>query len=109
LAHLRVPGLLLEAEVLAEGSEDKSTVEAAYRTAINCARDQEARYYELQATIAFARWLKAEDRGMEAEKMLSDVYTWFTEGSETAALKDAQALLSELRDQSDAAPRDREA
>ena len=50
------------ADLLAQSNADASTIDAAYRAAIDCARSQGARYYELQATTLFARWLKSRAR-----------------------------------------------
>jgi predicted ATPase len=51
---------------------------------------------KLRATMSLARWLASHDRRDEARTMLADVYNWFTEGFDTADLKDAKALLQEL-------------
>jgi hypothetical protein len=72
------------------------TIDAAYRAAIECARSQGARYYELQATTPFARWLKSQGRAAGAQTLLADIYSCFTEGFDTADLKDAKSLLDEL-------------
>jgi tetratricopeptide (TPR) repeat protein len=62
LAQIRAPALRQRAELLAQSGEDTSAVEAVYRAAIECARVQRARYYELQAATSFAQWLKAQRR-----------------------------------------------
>ncbi len=66
------------------------------RTAIDIARRQGARLFELRATVSLARLLKQQRKTAEARQMLSDIYGWFTEGFDTADLKDAKALLQEL-------------
>ena len=71
-------------------------MEAAYREAVDCTRKQEARFYELEATTAFARWLNGTGRSAEAHAILTRIYAWFTEGFATPDLKDAKALLDEL-------------
>jgi predicted ATPase len=96
LAYLKSPTLRQRASLLAQSGADASTIEAAYRAAIECARSQGARYYELQATTPFARWLKSQGRAAEAQSLLAGIYAWFTEGFDTADLKDAKALLDEL-------------
>jgi hypothetical protein len=55
-----------------------------------------ARSPELRATTSLARFLAKEGRRAEARAMLADIYAWFTEGFDTADLKDAKALLDEL-------------
>jgi len=70
--------------------------EAALHQAIEIARSQSAKLYELRATTSLARLLRDTNRRDEAHKTLADVYNWFTEGFDTADLKDAKALLEEL-------------
>ena len=60
------------------------------------ARGMEARSLELRATTSLARLLASQGRRDEARKMLAEIYGWFTEGFDTADLKDAKALLDEL-------------
>jgi hypothetical protein len=73
-----------------------SEIETAFREAIACAQLQDNKWDELQSTTHFARWLKSQDRSYEARAMLAEIYGWFTEGFDTADLKDAKALLDEL-------------
>ncbi len=72
--------------------------EAAYLAGIECAHSQSAKYYELRAITSFARWLKERARTAEAQALLAENYTWFTEGFDTSALKEAKALFDELSD-----------
>ena len=51
---------------------------------------------ELRATMSLARLLASQGRRDEARTMLAEIYNWFTEGFDTADLKDAKALLDEL-------------
>jgi hypothetical protein len=60
LAQIRSPALRQRADLFAQSNADPSTIDAAYRAAIEFARSQGARYYELQATTPFARWLKSQ-------------------------------------------------
>ena len=96
LAQIRSPALRLRADLLAQSNAEASTIDAAYRAAIECARSQGARYYELQATTPLARWLKSQGRAAEAQTLLAEIYGWFTEGFDTPALNEAKALLDEL-------------
>jgi tetratricopeptide (TPR) repeat protein len=88
--------LRLRGDLLFQGGAQVSEIETAYRKAIECARAQDNKWYELQSAIHFARWLKMQDRVAEARGMLAEIYNWFTEGFDTADLKDAKALLDEL-------------
>jgi class 3 adenylate cyclase/tetratricopeptide (TPR) repeat protein len=70
--------------------------EADFREAITLAQKMQAKIYELRATTNVARLLRDTNRGDEARTMLAEIYNWFTEGFDTADLKDAKALLEEL-------------
>jgi predicted ATPase len=67
-----------------------------FRSAIEVARRQSAKSMELRATTSLARLLAKQGRHDEAGSMLRGIYNWFTEGFDTADLKDAKALLDEL-------------
>jgi predicted ATPase len=88
----RVKGELL----LMQNPSDGANAELCFRTAIEIARRQSARSPELSATTSLARLLNEQGRGDEARAMLAEIYGWFTEGFDTADLKDAKALLDEL-------------
>ncbi len=70
--------------------------EAGFRDAIARATDIGAKAWELRATMSLARLLANQGRCDEARAMLAEIYGWFTEGFDTADLKDAKALLDEL-------------
>jgi tetratricopeptide (TPR) repeat protein len=70
--------------------------EADLREAIELARRMNAKSWELRATTSLARLLAKQGNRDEARAMLADIYNWFTEGFDTADLKDAKALLDEL-------------
>jgi hypothetical protein len=95
-ARLKSPALRRRADLLAQSSADASEVAAAYRAAIDCARGQGAKYYELQASTSYARWLNSQGRSVEAQTQLTEIYGWFTEGFDTPALNEAKTLLDEL-------------
>jgi predicted ATPase len=75
---------------------DEAEAERCFRTAIDIARRQKARFFELRAAASLARLLKRQGKPDEARAILSEIYGWFTEGFEFADLKDAKALLDEL-------------
>jgi predicted ATPase len=52
--------------------------------------------FELRATVSLARLLAVQGRRDEARETLDEIYGWFTEGFETADLKEAKVLLEEL-------------
>jgi predicted ATPase len=67
-----------------------------FRRAIATAQRQQAKSLELRATTSLARLLRETGHRDEARTMLAEIYNWFTEGFDTADLKDAKALLDEL-------------
>jgi predicted ATPase len=77
----------------------KSKVEEAeecFLKAIYIARKQQARSWELRATVSLARLWQQQGKQHEAHKLLLHVYNWFTEGFDTKDLQEAKALLDEL-------------
>ena len=89
--------LRLKAELLL--MRNRSAVNEAeryLRAAIDVARAQEAKWWELRATISLARLLARQGNPEEVRTMLAKIYGWFTEGFDTADQKDAKALLDEL-------------
>jgi predicted ATPase len=82
--------------LLAKTPSDVAGAEECFYTAIEIARRQSARSPELRATTSLARLLAKQGKRDEARAMLSDINGWFTEGFDTADLKDAKALLDEL-------------
>ncbi len=89
----RLKGELL----LHRSSEGQGKAEASFRKALNIARRQESRSLELRAAASLARLWADQGKRAEAYDLLVPVYDWFTEGFETADLKEAKALLEELR------------
>ena len=72
--------------------------EVSYRRAIERARSQEAKSWELRAATSLARLWCDQGKPAEARALLAPVYGWFTEGFDTLDLKEAKALLEELGD-----------
>ena len=88
----RIKGELL----LMHDAENAPEAEHCFRTAIQVARRQGGKFFELRATTSLARLLAKRGCRNEARMMLAEIYGWFTEGFDTADLKDAKALLDEL-------------
>ncbi len=88
----RVKGELL----LKLGDYRVAEAEQCFRTAIEVARRQAAKAYELRATTSLARLLARQGRRDEARTTLAEIYNWFTEGFDTVDQKEAKALLEEL-------------
>jgi hypothetical protein len=70
--------------------------EQDFREAIELAQSMSAKSLELRATTCLARLLDRPGARDEARTILADIYNWFTEGFDTADLKDAKALLDGL-------------
>jgi predicted ATPase len=75
---------------------DPAKVEESFRTALAIAREQGTRGYELRSATSLAWMWREQGRRTEARDLLAPVYGSFTEGFDTADLKDARALLDEL-------------
>jgi len=85
----------LKAELLLmQGKEAEA--EATLQKAIDIARRQSARSWELRATISLARLWRKQGRTEEAGHILEHIYGWFTEGFNESDLREAKALLNEL-------------
>ena len=76
--------------------DDGREAEGCFRRALDIARHQQAKSWELRAATSLARLRRDQGRRVEARELLAPVYGWFTEGFDTADLKDAKALLDEL-------------
>jgi predicted ATPase len=86
----RYKGRLLLRQGRSEAAEE------LYCEALSIAREQEAKLWELRAAESLARLRRDQGRHAEARQLLAPVYGWFTEGFDTADLKEAKALLAEL-------------
>jgi class 3 adenylate cyclase/predicted ATPase len=75
---------------------DFEQAEGSFQHALSIARRQQAKSWELRAATSLARLWRDQGRRAQAHNLLAPVYRWFTEGLETADLKDAKALLDEL-------------
>ena len=84
----------IRGELLLQKSQDEA--EAYFLAAIESAQKQDAKSWELRATTSLARLWQGQGKTTEARELLAPVYNWFTEGFETADLKDAKALLAAL-------------
>src|SRR5262249_51646200 len=79
--------------VLCNSSADPNLAERHLGHAIDLARNQGTKLWELRATTSLARFLRDTNRRQEARKQLAEMYNWFTEGFDLPDLKDAKALL----------------
>jgi class 3 adenylate cyclase/predicted ATPase len=88
----------LKGELLLASSrgENRREAESCFRRAIEIARRQGAKSWELRAVTSLSRLLQEQGQNDEARRMLAETYGWFREGLETADLKDAKVLLEDL-------------
>jgi len=86
----------LKGDLLLHQSSDNATeAESCFHHALAIARNQQAKSLELRAATSLAR-LWQQGKQAEAYALLAPIYGWFTEGFDTADLRDAQALLTVL-------------
>jgi tetratricopeptide (TPR) repeat protein len=81
---------------LLNAAGDRPAAERSYRQAIAVAERQRAKLLQLRASVHLARLWRDEGKHAEARELLAPIYDWFTEGFDTADLKEAKALLHEL-------------
>ncbi len=79
-----------------QATPDEVQAEACFHEALDVARDQKAKSWELRSAMSLSRLWQQQSKRDEARELLAPVYEWFTEGFDTADLKDAKALLDEL-------------
>jgi predicted ATPase len=89
--------LRLSGEIaLMEKVPSATKAEAHFERALSVARQQQAKSWELRASMSLARLWRDQGKVQQARELLAPVYGWFTEGFETHDLKEAKALLEEL-------------
>jgi class 3 adenylate cyclase/predicted ATPase len=88
----RIEGELL----LSRADSETASAERCLLRAIGVSRGQRAKIWELRAATSLCRLWLQQQRIDEVRRLLPPIYAWFTEGFDTADLKDARALLSEL-------------
>jgi hypothetical protein len=86
----------LRGEALLAGAGTASEAETAIEKGIAVAQRQNAKSWELRGTMSLARLRAEQDRRAEVRDLLASVYGWFTEGFDTADLKEAKSLLDKL-------------
>jgi predicted ATPase len=84
----------LRGELLLLGTSPKpDDAERCFREALEIARRQNAKSLELRTAMSLGRLLERQGNREEARRLVSESYSWFTEGFDTADLKDARTLL----------------
>jgi class 3 adenylate cyclase/predicted ATPase len=87
----------LRGELLLKRSvSDEQQAETCFRQALEVARRQQAKSWELRAAMSLARLWQQQGKRDAARELLAPIYGWFTEGFDTADLQEAKALLEAL-------------
>jgi predicted ATPase len=82
--------------LLAHSADAQVETEACFQHALSIARRQQAKSWELWVAMSLCRLWQRRGKRNEARGLLAPVYSWFTEGFDTADLQEAKALLQEL-------------
>jgi predicted ATPase len=83
-------------ELTLNRTKDAAKAKALFDRALLVARQQQAKSWELRASMSLARLWRDQGKVQEARELLAPVYGWFTEGFDTRDLREAKALLGEL-------------
>jgi adenylate cyclase len=89
--------LWLQASSRTPQARARREAEACFRRALAIAHRQGAKLLELRAVVSLSRLWQHQGKAGEARQLLAARYNWFTEGFDTADLKDAKTLLQALR------------
>jgi predicted ATPase len=81
---------------LRQAAPDEHQAEVCFHQALDIARRQQAKSWELRAAMSLARLWQQQGKQVEARWLLAPIYGWFTEGFDTADLQEAKALLAAL-------------
>ena len=94
--HRLKGALTLQSQATGQTSEVARETEACFQKAIEIARRQHAKSWELRAATSLARLWQRQNKQAEAHELLCDIYNWFTEGFDTQDLQEAKSLLEKL-------------
>jgi len=77
-------------------SSPQAEAEECFLKAIEIAKKQRAKMWELRASVSLARLWQQQSKKEQARQMLAAIYNWFTEGFDTKDLQEAKGLIEEL-------------
>jgi tetratricopeptide (TPR) repeat protein len=86
----------VKGELLKKKGAPEAEFEEMFLKSLEVSRKQQAKMFELRATMSLGRLLKKRGKKAEARKMMEEIYGWFTEGFDFPDLKEAKAFLDEL-------------
>ena len=94
--------------LLRQAIPDETQAETCLHQALDIARHQQTRAWELRAAVSLARLWQRQGKRTAAQQRLVEIYGWFTEGFDTVDLQEAKVLLEELKasTQGQSAPRE---
>ena len=93
----RAEAYRLQGELLQPLSRDyHEEAEICFHQALAIARRQQAKSWELRTAVSLSRLWQQQGKREAARQLLAPIYSWFTEGFDTADLQEAKALLDEL-------------
>jgi len=75
---------------------DRDAAESSFAHAVDIARRQSAKLFELRAAVSLARLWSERGKRAEARELLAPTYKWFTEGFKLRDLKEAKTLFDQL-------------
>jgi tetratricopeptide (TPR) repeat protein len=75
---------------------DPAGAESCFHQAIEIARRQQAKSFELRAVVSLTKLYQKQGKHAVARDTLAEIYGWFTEGFDTADLKEARELLTSI-------------
>ena len=83
--------------LLKKDTANEPAVETCFLKAIEIAKAQNAKIWELHASVSLARLWRRQNRSNDARALLTPICDWFTEGLKTPDVKTAKSLLAELQ------------
>ena len=93
----------IKGELILKKADDKNRkevekeAEECFKQSLKVAQEQMAKSFELRTSLSLCRLLKKQDKKEEAIQLLTKIYNWFTEGFEESDLKEAKAMLEDLK------------
>jgi predicted ATPase len=96
VCHYEAESHRVKGELLLQGEAPAAAAEACFRQALAVARGQQAKSWELRAALSLSRLYQKQGKPGQGRQLLADLYDWFTEGHDTADLREAREFLSRV-------------
>ncbi len=88
--------IILHANGRTPSAATASEAEGCFENALEIARQQSAKSFELRAAVSLAQLWTQQGKTTQARELLTPLYSWFTEGFDTEDLQEAKSLLDEI-------------